>query len=75
MFVEAFNRIRDRSRKRPDRCFRDPRLLAVGSDVEVSGTREGGSSDPQRNQKKRDRRHREDCASPQGPASYIEATS
>ena len=75
LFVEALNRIRDRSLECPDCRFRGPRLLAVGSDVDVSGAREGGSSDPQRNQKKRDRGQREDCASPQAPASYIEATS
>jgi len=75
LFVEALNRIRDRSLERPHRCFRGPRLVAVGGDVNVRGAGEGGSSDPHRNQKKRDRGQREDCASPQGPASYIEATS
>ena len=75
LLVEALNRIRDRSLKCPDCGFRGSRLLAVGSAVDVSGAREGGSSDPHGNQKKRDRGQREDCASPQGPASYIEATS
>jgi hypothetical protein len=75
LFVEALNRIRDRSLERPHRYFHGTRLLGVGSAVDVGGPRKGGSSDPHRNQKKRDRGQREDCASPQGPASYIEATS
>ena len=75
LFVETLNRIGDRSLERPHRYFRGRRLVGIGSDVDVGGAREGGSSDPHRNQKKRDRGQREDCASPQGPASYIEATS
>ncbi len=75
LFVESLHLIGDRPLERPYRAIGGGGLFGVASQVRAGGTGQRRCSDPDRDEKKRDRSHREDCASPQAPASYIETTS
>jgi hypothetical protein len=74
LVVESLRLIEDRPLERPHRAFGGAGPIGIGSHVRAGGARQRRCSDPDRDEKKRDRGQREDCASPQAPASYMEAT-
>ncbi len=73
--IETLDGVRDSPLERSHRAFRRTCSLAVGRSAGARGARQRGGSYPHRHQEKRDGGQREDCASPQAPASYIETTS
>jgi hypothetical protein len=55
-------------------AFRSPSALGFVPGRAPRGSWDCWSSDPNRDEKEGDRRQREDCASSQAPASYIQTT-
>jgi hypothetical protein len=70
--LESGNDVGKRLLERSNRALRHI-LAPVGAFADFR-SRKDRSSHPDRNEKKRDCAQREDCASPQAPASYIQTT-
>jgi hypothetical protein len=72
--LEPRDNIGKRSLERPHRALSRVAAATVGRVFADVRSRKDRSSHPDRDQKKRDCAQREDCASPQAPASYIQTT-